>query len=70
MHLVLGHSSKPPSLISSIQVSVYQLLDTSKNNNTQDRKLLSSRLIPVHSTGWEVFTITQAVSIHFSSSCT
>ncbi|CAK6957747.1 LOW QUALITY PROTEIN: anti-dorsalizing morphogenic protein [Scomber scombrus] len=43
------------------QVSVYQLLDTTKNNNTQERKLLSSRLIPVHSTGWEVFTITQAV---------
>ncbi|XP_062261331.1 anti-dorsalizing morphogenic protein [Platichthys flesus] len=41
------------------QVSVYQLLD--KINNTQGRKLLSSRLIPVHSTGWEVFTITQAV---------
>ncbi|XP_031148664.1 anti-dorsalizing morphogenic protein [Sander lucioperca] len=43
------------------QVSVYQLLDTSKNNKTQDKKLLSSRLIPVHSAGWEVFTITQAV---------
>ncbi|XP_056267134.1 anti-dorsalizing morphogenic protein, partial [Pseudoliparis swirei] len=43
------------------QVSVYQLLDTSRNSRTQDRKLLSSRLIPVHSTGWEVFTITQAV---------
>lgn len=47
-----------------IQVSVYQLLDISKNNNTQEKKLLSSRLIPVHSTGWEVFTITQAVSIY------
>uniref|UniRef100_A0A3B4ALG5 TGF-beta family profile domain-containing protein n=1 Tax=Periophthalmus magnuspinnatus TaxID=409849 RepID=A0A3B4ALG5_9GOBI len=43
------------------QVSVYQVLDTSKTNSTQDKKLLSSRLIPVHSTGWEVFTITQAV---------
>ncbi|XP_047198051.1 anti-dorsalizing morphogenic protein [Hippoglossus stenolepis] len=43
------------------QVSVYQLLDNSKTNHTQGRKLLSSRLIPVHSTGWEVFTITQAV---------
>ncbi|XP_051943743.1 anti-dorsalizing morphogenic protein [Hippocampus zosterae] len=43
------------------QVSVYQLLDTIKTNNTQERKLLSSRLIPVHSNGWEVFTITQAV---------
>ena len=45
-----------------LQVSVYQLLDNSKSNHTQRRKLLSSRLIPVHSTGWEVFTITQAVS--------
>ncbi|XP_061587394.1 anti-dorsalizing morphogenic protein [Cololabis saira] len=43
------------------QVSVYQLLDSIRTNNTQDKKLLSSRLIPVHSTGWEVFTITQAV---------
>ncbi|XP_061879405.1 LOW QUALITY PROTEIN: bone morphogenetic protein 2-like [Entelurus aequoreus] len=42
------------------QVSVYQLMDT-KGNHTQDKKLLSSRLIPVHSNGWEVFTITQAV---------
>ncbi|XP_041849027.1 anti-dorsalizing morphogenic protein [Melanotaenia boesemani] len=43
------------------QVSVYQLLDSIKTNNTQEKKLLSSRLIPVHSTGWEVFTVTQAV---------
>uniref|UniRef100_A0A3P8U3L9 Anti-dorsalizing morphogenic protein n=1 Tax=Amphiprion percula TaxID=161767 RepID=A0A3P8U3L9_AMPPE len=43
------------------QVSVYQLLDSSKTNNTQEKKLLSSRLIPIHSTGWEVFTVTQAV---------
>ncbi|KAM3866276.1 anti-dorsalizing morphogenic protein [Diretmus argenteus] len=43
------------------QVSVYQLLDSTKNNITQEKKLLSSRLIPIHSTGWEVFTITQAV---------
>uniref|UniRef100_A0A665TUF7 Bone morphogenetic protein 2-like n=1 Tax=Echeneis naucrates TaxID=173247 RepID=A0A665TUF7_ECHNA len=43
------------------QVSVYQLLGSTKTNNTQEKKLLSSRLIPVHSTGWEVFTITQAV---------
>ncbi|KAM4557402.1 anti-dorsalizing morphogenic protein [Fundulus diaphanus] len=43
------------------QVSVYQLLDSSKTNSTQAKKLLSSRLVPVHSTGWEVFTVTQAV---------
>ena len=47
-----------------VQVSVYQVLDITKKNITQDRKLLSSRLIPIHSSGWEVFTITQAVSVH------
>ncbi|KAJ3594777.1 hypothetical protein NHX12_004084 [Muraenolepis orangiensis] len=44
------------------QVNVYQVLDITKNS-TQDRKLLSSRLIPIHSSGWEVFTITQAVRL-------
>ncbi|XP_061695899.1 anti-dorsalizing morphogenic protein [Syngnathoides biaculeatus] len=43
------------------QVSIYQLLDSAKSNKTQEKRLLSSRLIPVHSNGWEVFTITQAV---------
>ncbi|XP_077470783.1 anti-dorsalizing morphogenic protein [Stigmatopora argus] len=43
------------------QVSVYQLLDATKSNSTQEKKLLSSRLIPIHSNGWEVFTVTQAV---------
>ncbi|NP_571951.3 anti-dorsalizing morphogenic protein precursor [Danio rerio] len=43
------------------QVSVYQVLDSSKKNVSQGKKLLSSRLVPIHSTGWEVFTITQAV---------
>ncbi|XP_036375140.1 anti-dorsalizing morphogenic protein [Megalops cyprinoides] len=43
------------------QVSVYQLLQTSKMNTSQSRKLLSSRLLPVHSSGWEVFSITHAV---------
>ncbi|XP_057713772.1 anti-dorsalizing morphogenic protein isoform X2 [Corythoichthys intestinalis] len=43
------------------QVSVYQLLDATITNSTLERKLLSSRLIPIHSNGWEVFTITQAV---------
>lgn len=45
------------------QVSVYQVRHVSRKNSTQDRKLLSSRLIPIHSSGWEVFTITQAVSV-------
>ncbi|XP_051990223.1 anti-dorsalizing morphogenic protein [Xyrauchen texanus] len=43
------------------QVSVYQVLDSNKKNVSQGKKLLSSRLVPIHSTGWEVFTITQAV---------
>ncbi|KAK9980281.1 hypothetical protein ABG768_013654 [Culter alburnus] len=43
------------------QVSVYQVLDSSKKNVSQGKKLLSSRLVPIHSSGWEVFTITQAV---------
>ncbi|KAK2900416.1 hypothetical protein QQF64_015673 [Cirrhinus molitorella] len=43
------------------QVSVYQILDSSKKNMSQGKKLLSSRLVPIHSSGWEVFTITQAV---------
>ncbi|XP_024129515.1 anti-dorsalizing morphogenic protein [Oryzias melastigma] len=42
------------------QVSIYQLMEVSGSNST-DRKLLSSRLLPVHSSGWEVFTITPAV---------
>ncbi|XP_064848052.1 bone morphogenetic protein 2-A-like [Oncorhynchus masou masou] len=44
------------------QVSVYHLIDCSKMNITKGKKLLSSTLIPVHSTGWEVFTIIQAIS--------
>lgn len=42
-------------------------MDTSRGNNTHNKKLLSSRLIPVHSAGWEVFTITQAVSHYFGT---
>ena len=53
-----------------VQVSVYQVLDITKKNTTLDRKLLSSRLIPIHSNGWEVFTITQAVSVHCLKSVT
>lgn len=49
-------------MVSFLQVNVYQVLDSSKMNVSQGRKLLSSRLSPVHSSGWEVFTITQAVS--------
>ncbi|XP_042561505.1 anti-dorsalizing morphogenic protein [Clupea harengus] len=43
------------------QVSVYQILDGGEMNVSQGKKLLSSRLVPIHSNGWEVFTITQAV---------
>ncbi|XP_076838045.1 anti-dorsalizing morphogenic protein [Brachyhypopomus gauderio] len=42
------------------KVSVFQIVD-SKTNVSQGKKLVSSRLIPVHTSGWEVFTITQAV---------
>lgn len=54
-----------PSSVIWFQVSVYQILDTHRGNGTQDKKLLSSRLIPIHSAGWEVFTVTQAVSDRF-----
>ncbi len=47
-----------------MQVSVYQVFDSSKKNVSQGNKLLSSRLVPIHSSGWEVFTITQAVSVN------
>lgn len=50
-------------MVSLLQVNVYQILDSSKMNVSQGKKLLSSRLVPIHSSGWEVFTITQAVSI-------
>uniref|UniRef100_A0A3B3R1W2 Anti-dorsalizing morphogenic protein n=1 Tax=Paramormyrops kingsleyae TaxID=1676925 RepID=A0A3B3R1W2_9TELE len=43
------------------QVSVYQLLNGRKMDSTLDKRLLSSRLMPIHSSGWEVFSITQAV---------
>ncbi|KAG9278602.1 bone morphogenetic protein 2-like [Astyanax mexicanus] len=43
------------------QVNVYQVLDTSKMNISHNKKLVSSRLIPIHSNGWEVFTISQAI---------
>ena len=46
-----------------LQVSVYQVVDSSRMNISQSKKLVSSRLIPIHSNGWEVFTITQAVSL-------
>ncbi|KAJ8278628.1 hypothetical protein COCON_G00056940 [Conger conger] len=43
------------------QISVYQLLESKQGNASQGKKLLASRLLPVHSSGWEVFSITQAV---------
>ncbi|XP_075466316.1 bone morphogenetic protein 2-like [Ascaphus truei] len=43
------------------QISVYQVLDKNKMQSAQGKKLLSSRLVPIHSSGWEVFSITQAV---------
>ncbi|TRY55182.1 hypothetical protein DNTS_032665, partial [Danionella cerebrum] len=43
------------------QVSVYQVLENNPRNASLEKKLLSSRLVPIHSSGWEVFSITQAV---------
>ncbi|KAG8454699.1 hypothetical protein GDO86_001064 [Hymenochirus boettgeri] len=43
------------------QINVYLVLDKNKMQSPQGRKLLSSKLVPIHSSGWEVFSITQAV---------
>ncbi|KAG9480729.1 hypothetical protein GDO78_012278 [Eleutherodactylus coqui] len=43
------------------QISVHLVLDKNKMHLPQGRKLLSSKLVPIHSSGWEVFSITQAV---------
>ncbi|XP_075046421.1 bone morphogenetic protein 2-like [Mixophyes fleayi] len=43
------------------QISVYLVMDKNKMQSPQGRKLLSSKLVPIHSSGWEVFSITQAV---------
>ncbi|XP_006025819.1 bone morphogenetic protein 2-like [Alligator sinensis] len=43
------------------QVSVYQVLDKSKLDSSEGKKLLSARLISLQGSGWEVFAITQAV---------
>ncbi|XP_073444774.1 bone morphogenetic protein 2-like [Dendrobates tinctorius] len=43
------------------QISVYLVLDKKTMHLPQGRKLLSSKLVPIHTSGWEVFSITQAV---------
>ncbi|KAG8594060.1 hypothetical protein GDO81_001046 [Engystomops pustulosus] len=43
------------------QISVYLVLDKKKMQLPEGRKMLSSKLVPMHSSGWEVFSITQAV---------
>ncbi|XP_069478662.1 bone morphogenetic protein 2-like [Ambystoma mexicanum] len=43
------------------QVNIYQVLDKKNMDSAQGKKLLSSRLIPTQASGWEVFSITQAV---------
>ncbi|XP_073450142.1 bone morphogenetic protein 2-like [Aquarana catesbeiana] len=45
------------------QISVHLVLDKNKMHLPQGRKLLSSKLVPIYSPGWEVFSITQAVRI-------
>ncbi|XP_072925604.1 anti-dorsalizing morphogenic protein [Hemitrygon akajei] len=42
------------------QVSVYQILDNG-TSTAKGKRLLSTRLLPVHDSTWEVFTITNAV---------
>ncbi|XP_005989999.1 anti-dorsalizing morphogenic protein [Latimeria chalumnae] len=43
------------------QINVYQVLKKNTMDTPDGRKLMSSRLIPIQASGWEVFTITQAV---------
>ncbi|NXA42566.1 BMP2B protein, partial [Eudromia elegans] len=43
------------------QVSVYQVLDKTRPEAPEGRKLLASRLLALQGSGWEVFAITQAV---------
>ncbi|XP_069779063.1 anti-dorsalizing morphogenic protein isoform X1 [Narcine bancroftii] len=42
------------------QVSVYQILDNN-TSKAEGKRLLSTRILPVHDNTWEVFTITNAV---------
>ncbi|XP_077192358.1 bone morphogenetic protein 2-like [Paroedura picta] len=43
------------------QVSVFQVLDQNNLDSPEGKKLLSARLLAVQGSGWEVFSITQAV---------
>ncbi|XP_044276934.1 bone morphogenetic protein 2-like [Varanus komodoensis] len=43
------------------QVNIYQVLDKENVDSPGGKKLLSARLLALQATGWEVFTITQAV---------
>nr|XP_009668172.1 PREDICTED: bone morphogenetic protein 2-like [Struthio camelus australis] len=43
------------------QVSIYQVLDKTKPDSAEGKKLLAARLISLQGSGWEVFAITQAV---------
>nr|XP_056723579.1 bone morphogenetic protein 2-like [Euleptes europaea] len=43
------------------QVSVYQVLDQHNPDSPEGKKLLSARLLAMQGSGWEVFSITQAV---------
>ncbi|XP_051894238.1 anti-dorsalizing morphogenic protein [Pristis pectinata] len=42
------------------QISVYQILDNN-TSTAKGKRLLSTRVLPVHDSTWEVFTITNAV---------
>ncbi|XP_067871937.1 anti-dorsalizing morphogenic protein [Heterodontus francisci] len=43
------------------QVNVYQILDSNNTSTADGQRLLSSRVLAVHDSRWEIFTITQAV---------
>ncbi|XP_066492527.1 bone morphogenetic protein 2-like [Tiliqua scincoides] len=43
------------------KVSIYQVLDKENLDSSHGKKLLSARPLSLQSTGWEMFTITQAV---------
>lgn len=45
-----------------LQVKVYQALPPSKTKRKRKKRLLETRRLSVHSTGWEIFSVKVAVS--------
>lgn len=44
------------------QLKVYQVLPPTKTKKKRRRKLLETRRVSVHSTGWEIFSVKEAVA--------